>query len=190
MLIHTYLPNTEHLDEDVAGETVIQHLTDDEDVASQSTLQHDGHVRCVEQLDGIHSTLTTVAVALDWDLDSEALEIDDRGEDDTGSDQVHDIGETLPPESLLESARLVVPGEQEMEQGNDGTFEFWATTSVDSGGRECLPDNGLANVGGNEEGDTRTKTVTLLKEFIEEDDDESSDDELKDEQETNTRAEV
>ena len=40
------------------------------------------------------------------------------------------------PESLAESAALVVPGEEEVEEGNEGTLEFWSTAGVDGGGRE------------------------------------------------------
>lgn len=37
-----------------------------------------------------------------------------------------------------------------MEEGNDGTLELGATAGVDSCGGECLPYDGLADVGGNE----------------------------------------
>lgn len=40
------------------------------------------------------------------------------------------------------------------------------SASVHSGGAEGLPDNCLTDVGGNEEGDTRAKTVALLEELI------------------------
>lgn len=40
------------------------------------------------------------------------------------------------------------------------------SASVHSGGAEGLPDNCLTDVGGNEEWDTRAKTVALLEELI------------------------
>lgn len=58
-------------------------------------------------------------------------------------------------------AYLVLPSCQQVEQSNDCTLKFSATPSVDGGRGEGLPDNGLANVCGNEEGDTRTKTIAL-----------------------------
>lgn len=40
------------------------------------------------------------------------------------------------------------------------------SASVDSGGTEGLPDNCLTDVGGNEERDTRAKTIALLEQLI------------------------
>jgi len=74
-------------------------------------LQHDRHVGGVEELDGIGSTLSTEPVRLDRDLDTEALEVDNSGENDDGCDEVHDVGKTTTPESLTKSTTLVVPGE-------------------------------------------------------------------------------
>lgn len=50
---NTHLPNAEKFDKKVAGEAGSKHLRDNEDVRSKSRLQHDGHVRCVEQLDRV-----------------------------------------------------------------------------------------------------------------------------------------
>ena len=48
------------------------------------------------------------------------------------------------------------------------------TANVDGGGGKGLPDDGLADVGGDEQVDAGSETVTFLKEFDEED--EGSDD--------------
>lgn len=77
-----------------------------------------------------------------------------------------------------------------MEQGDDGTLELGATASVNGCGRERLPDNGLANVGGNEQRDTAAETVALLKELIEQNDNETSNNQLDDQEDTNTSTEV
>ena len=61
--------------------------------------------------------------------------------------EIHDSGEANAPGSLTESAALVVPGEEEVVEGNEGTLEFWPMAVVDDGGREGLPDDGLASVG-------------------------------------------
>jgi hypothetical protein len=73
-----------------------------------------------------------------------------------------------------------------VEEGDDGTFEFGTTTSVDGGGRERFPDDGFTNVGGDEQRDTGSETITFLEEFVEKDDNEGGDDELDDEKEANS----
>jgi hypothetical protein len=77
-----------------------------------------------------------------------------------------------------------------VEEGNERAFKLGSTTSIYGGGRERLPDDGLANVGGNEEIDARAKTVAFLEQLIEENDDKGSNDELDDQEEADTCAEV
>jgi hypothetical protein len=77
-----------------------------------------------------------------------------------------------------------------VEQSDDRTLELRATASVDGSGGERLPDNGLADVGGNEQGDTAAKTVALLEELIQQNDDETSDNQLDDQEDTDTGAKV
>lgn len=67
-----------------------------------------------------------------------------------------------------------------MEESDNGAFEFRSTTGVDGGGREGFPDDRLANVGGDKEGDSGAEAVPLLEEFVKEDDDEGGYDELDD----------
>jgi hypothetical protein len=83
-----------------------------------------------------------------------------------------------------------MPREQEVEHRDDGTFEFGATADVDGGGGEGLPDDGLADVGGDKQVDAGSETVALLEELVEEDDDEGGDDELDDEEQANTGTKV
>lgn len=184
------LPDTEELNQEVVGEARVQHLADKEDVRRKSRLQHDGHVGGVEETDGVGSTCTTLAGRLDWDLDPETLKVDDGGEDKKSGNQVHDVGQVLSIERLLESALLVGPGEEQVEEGNDCSLEFRSTASVDGGRGESLPDNGLADVGGNEKRDTASKTVSLLEELIEENDNQASNNQLEDQEEDNASAEV
>lgn len=77
-------PDTEHADQEVLGEAGVEHLTDEEDVGGESGLQHDGHVGGIEEADGVGATSTTLARGLDGNLDTEALEVDDGGEDGEG----------------------------------------------------------------------------------------------------------
>jgi len=95
--------------------------------------------------------LAAETVALDRDLDSETLQANDHGQDDNGGDQVHDLREALTPESITESAALVMPGEKQMEEGDNGTLELGVMSNVDGGGREGLPGDGLEDVGNNEQ---------------------------------------
>jgi len=134
--------------------------------------------------------LTTELVALDGDLDAESLEVDNDGKNNDSREQAHNVGKPLPPEGLAQGTTFIMPGEEEVEQRNDGTFKLGSTANVDGGRGKGLPDDGLADVGGNEQVDTGSETVTFLKEFVEEDDDEGSDDELDDEEKTNTSTEV
>ena len=76
-----------------------------------------------------------------------------------------------------------------MEERGDGTFELGSASDVDGGGGKGLPDDALANVGGDEEVDAGAETVALLEELVEEDDDEGGDDELDDEEQADASAE-
>ena len=134
--------------------------------------------------------MATEACALDRDFNTETLQVDDDGEDDDGRDKVHDVGETITPERFTEGTALVVPGEEEVEKSDDGALKLGAATNVDSGGGEGLPYDGLANVGSNEQVDTRAQAVALLEELVEEDDDEGRNNELDDEEKADTGSEV
>ena len=73
----------------------------------------------------------------------------------------------------------VVPGSQQVEKSNDGSFELCAASSVDSGWRERLPDDGLANVGGDEERNSRAEAVSLLQELVQKQHNQASNKQLK-----------
>ena len=46
-----------------------------------------------------------------------------------------------------------------MEQSDDSALKLGSPPSVDCGRAETLPNNVLADVGGNEQGDTRAETI-------------------------------
>lgn len=165
-------------------------MRDDEHVRRERRLEHDRHVRGIEQLDGIRPPLTPEPVALHRDLEPEALQVDDHREHHHRRDQVHHIRQALPPERLPQRAAFIVPREQEVEQADDRALEFGSAAGVDRGGREGLPDDGLADVGGDEEGDAGAEAVSFLEELVEEDDDEGGGDQLDDEEETDAGADV
>lgn len=186
----TRLPDSEKLDEDVVREAREQHLADQEDVGAQSGLEHNGHVGGVEQANGVRTTHSTLAGRLDRDLNTEALEVDDTGEDKEGSQEVHDVGKVLAVESFVQSTLLVGPGQQQVEQRDNSTLKLRATTGVDGRGGEGLPNDRLANVGRDEKRDTASETVALLEQFIKEDDHKTSNNQLNDQQDTDTSTKV
>ena len=66
-----------------------------------------------------------------------------------------------------------------MEKSNDGALKLGAAASVDGGGAESLPDDGLADVGGDEEGDPAAKAVTLLEQLVQQQHNETGHKQLK-----------
>lgn len=118
------------------------------------------------------------------------LEVDHDREDNNGRDEVHDVGQILAVESLAESKLLVGPGDEKVNKSDNGTLELRATTSVDSGRGESAPDNGLANVGRDEERDTAAKTVALLEELVKEDDNQGGSEKLDDEENADSSTEI
>lgn len=184
------LPDAQKTDQKVVRETRIEHLADQEDVGAESRLEHDRHVRGIEQTDGVGSAHTTLARRLDGNLNAESLKVNDSGENQESGQKVHDVGEILAVESLLQSTLLVGPGQEQVEESNDGTLELGASTGVNGCGGESLPDDRLADVGGNEEGDTTSKTVSLLQQFVEKNDDETSNNQLDNQKNADTGTEV
>lgn len=186
----TGLPDSKELDQQVVREARVQHLADQEDVGAQSRLEHDGHVGGVEQTDGVGTAHATLTGGLDGDLNTEALEVDNSGEDEESGQQVHDVGQVLAVECLVQGALLVGPGQEQVEQGNDGTLELGTTAGVDSGGGEGLPDDRLANVGGNEQRDTAAQAVALLQKLVQQNDHQTSNNQLDNQENTDTGTQV
>ena len=110
------------------------------------------------------------------------LEVDDDEDNDNRGNQVADIGRVLTVEGLLKSKDLVGLGEEEVEESDDGAFKLDTVLGLDRDGRERLPQDGLADVGGDEEGDAASETVALLEELVKEDDNDSGEGELEDDE--------
>merc|ERR1719376_1669189 len=62
--------------------------------------------------------------------------------------------------------------------------------SVNCSRGECFPDDCLADVGGDKQGDSRAKTISFLKQLIQEKDNETSNKELDDDEETHTSSNI
>lgn len=123
--------------------------------------------------------MTTESVALDRYFETETLEVDDSSEDKCSCDEVHDVRKAVAPEGFTKGTSLVIPGENEVEKGDDGTLEFRTTAGVYGCRRECFPDDVLTNGGGNEERNAGTETVTFLEKLIEKDNDEGGNNKLQ-----------
>lgn len=186
----TYLPHAQKTHKEVIREPVAQHLRENKHVTRECALEHDRHIRRVKELDRIAPALSTEPIALHRNLDAETLEVDDRGKYETGGDEVHDVRKTVAIEGFLERTALVVPREEKVEERDNGAFEFGAATGVDGGGAKGFPDDGFADVGSDEKRNTRSETVPFLEELVKKDYYESGRDKLKDEKQTDARADV
>ena len=67
---------------------------------------------------------------------------------------------------------------------------MFTSAGVDSGGRKGFPDDGFADVGGDEERNARSQSVSLLQQLVKEQDDETRDEELDDDEQANAGADV
>jgi hypothetical protein len=79
------------------------------------------------------------------------LEVYHYSKDEDGSQEVHQVGQVLTVESLTETSDFVLTSGKQVEESNDGSLKLCSTSSVDRSRRECFPDDGLADVGSNEE---------------------------------------
>jgi len=110
------------------------------------------------------------------------LSINDDEEDEESGQEVVKIGRTSSVEGLVKGVELILLGGDEMEQSDNGTFELGAGFGFNGDGTESSPENVFADIGGDEEGDTRAQTVAFLHHFIEENDDNTGEDELEDDE--------
>lgn len=176
------LPASEKADQWVRWESSEEHLGQEVEVGDQGSLQDNWDVGGVEKLDWVRSGGSSLSLVLDRQVDAESLEVDDDEEDKSGSQQIGDVWQVLSVEGLLESADLVVSGDQEVDQGDESSLELGSSSSVDGGWAESLPDDAFADVGGDEQRDSRSQSVSLLEHFVEDHDEQSGEEELDDDE--------
>jgi len=174
------LPLSKKTHENVGGCTVVKELGDKVEVGYESSLEDDGHVRGVEELDGVGSCLSAVLLVLDGEINAPSLEVNDNYKDENGRQEVGQVGKVLAVECLLECTKLITSGDHQVEQCNYSSFEFSSTSSIEGSGTECLPNNSFANVGSDEERNTRSETISLLKQLVKRQDNKSSKEKLYD----------
>lgn len=153
-------------------------------------MQHDRHVGGVEETDWVATAHASLSRTLDWDLDTEALEIDDCCENSDCAEQVHDVGEVRSVECLFQSSCLVWPCDEKVEESDDCALKLFAAAGVDCGWGEGPPDDGFANASGDEQRDTGSKTIAFLQELIEQNDDETGNYQLDNQKEADAGTEV
>merc|ERR1719348_331317 len=184
------MPCAQKIHKEVASELHRQHLRDHIQVGDEGALQDNRDVGGVEELDGVAGVLASVPSRLDGQVHPEALEVDDNAKDEHCGAKVHQVGQILAVESLTQGTHLVLSCCEKVEECNDGSLKLGAAASVDGGGAESLPDDGLADVGGDEEGDPAAEAVTLLKQLVQEQHNETGHKQLDDDQQTDTSADV
>lgn len=101
-------------------------------------------------------------------FNTESLEIDDHKEHNDCGDETAKVRSIFSVERVLDGHHLVGLGQERMEKCDDGTFEFGILLSLDGDRGETLPQDDLADVGGDEKGNTVSKTVALLEELVKE----------------------
>ena len=106
------------------------------------------------------------------------LEINDNEGHDNCSEQIAKIWSILSVDSLLDSIKLVWLSQQEMEESNDSTLEFSSLISSNSNWGERFPEDSLTDVGGDEKRNSRSESISLLKELIKHKYHESSEEKL------------
>ena len=176
------LPFSKKTDQDVCRGAVVQELGDEVQVGNQSSLENDRHVRCVEELDRVGSLLTAVFLVLDRKIDAPSLEVDDDNEDQNSSQKIRQVGKVLTVKRLTECTNLIITGDEKVEKSNNSTLELSTTTGVDSSGTEGFPDDRFTNVGSDEERNTRSKSISFLKELVKSKDNETGTEELGNDQ--------
>ena len=77
-----------------------------------------------------------------------------------------------------------------MKQSYNSALKLGATAGINGGRTERFPDDGFADIGSNEERNSGAEAVPLLEELVEEDNNECRSDELKDEEKTDSCANV
>ena len=182
------LPHAQETHEDVAAVAVVQQLGEEVEVAHEGGLEDDGHVGGVEQLDGVLALLPTMIRVLNWNIHAPALEEDHDEEDEDRGEKVGDVGQIGAVEGFLEGFEFVLSSDHEMEEGNQGALELRPASRVNGRGREGFPDNALADIGRDEEGDSRAKSISFLQELVQDDDHHARHEQLRDDQNRIPRA--
>jgi len=159
------LPLSKERNDEVSSELSGEDLSEKVNVGHESGLEDDWNVGGVEQLDWVRLSESSHLLGAQRKLNSESLEVDDDQSDNDSSEQVAKVWSILSVDCLLETSDWVL-SQHKVEQGDDTSLKFSSLVSSNGDWREAFPEDALADVSGNEEGDTRSETVSLLEELI------------------------
>lgn len=107
-------------------------------------------------------------------FNAETLEIDDHKEYYHRRQQTWNIWRVFSIECMLEGENFVGLGEERVEEGNDSSFELGVLLGLDRDWWKAFPEDDFADISGNKQTDTITKTISLLEQFIEQLDNQTS----------------
>lgn len=145
------LPFSKEANNEVSSELSGKDLSEEVDIGDECSLQDDWDVRSVEQLDWVWLLEASHLSAAQAEFNTETLEVDDNEHHYSGGDQVAEIWCILSVKCLLQTIKFVWLSKQEVESGNDGSLEFGSLISSNRDWGEAFPEDGLADVCGNEE---------------------------------------
>jgi len=168
------LPLSKKGNDKVSSELPGEDLGEEVNIGDESGLEDDRDIGSVEQLDWVWLSESSHLLGAQRKLNSESLEVDDDQCDYNSGKQVAKVRCVLSVDSLLQAVDLVWLSQQEVEESDDASLEFSSLVSSNGDWGEAFPEDALADVGGNKEGDTRSETVSLLKELVKHEDHESS----------------
>jgi hypothetical protein len=106
--------------------------------------------------------LSTVLLVLDCKIDFPSLKVDNNEKDEDCGQQVCQVGKILTVEGLFECLNLVLSGDNEMKEGNDGSFKLGSTSRHDCSWRKGCPRDIFTHIGGHKQINARTQTIAFL----------------------------
>lgn len=166
------------MDDGVGRESLVDNLAEEVELRHKRGLEDNRDVASVEELNRVCSSSASLVLVLDGKVNTESLcsfskslptvtylEENDNSENHNSSQEIGYVWQVLSVERLSQGSNLIGTGNQQVNQSDQSTLVLGTAGSLDSGWREGLPDNGFTNVGGDEKGDTRSKTVTYIIRF-------------------------
>ena len=153
-LIAGLLPFTENRGDEGSSKVTIHHLREEVDVGDEGAHEDNGHVRGVEETNGVGGVRCRLVVR---QLEShfEAFEVDDHKENEHCSHDVAQVGQTFSEESIVNGTEFVFSEENSVEKFNKGSLILLnvslSSFVLEGEGREAVPGDGFGHIDGNED---------------------------------------
>src|SRR5690242_18626367 len=110
-------------------------------------------MRCVKQFDRVTALLSPVLGIFHRQVYAEPLEINHDYKHQIRGEKIENIREVLAIECFFQGANLIRPCDEEVEQGNDCSFELRASPCVDRSGGKGFPNDVFTDVRGDKQRD-------------------------------------